>query len=203
MVSACVETLLKQCNVCRQQKDVAEFSNDKSRKDGKQPRCKQCYAAYSAANRTRRNETGRVWTANWRAENRSEINAKARRRNAENPGKSAEFSRKWRLAHPDYQAAYLKEYVEQNRSKVYAWNAARRARKLQAQPIWANEDLIREFYDAARCLTKAFGMPWHVDHIVPLNSPIVCGLHCEANLQLLPGQENLKKSNLYWPDMPR
>jgi hypothetical protein len=42
----------------------------------------------------------------------------------------------------------------------------------------------------------------HVDHIVPLVSKFVCGLHCEANLQLLPGPENQRKGNRVWPDMP-
>ena len=47
---------------------------------------------------------------------------------------------------------------------------------------------------------KTAGM--HVDHIVPLNSPIVCGLHNEFNLQIIPPATNYHKSNNYWPDMP-
>ena len=42
----------------------------------------------------------------------------------------------------------------------------------------------------------------HVDHIVPLQSALVCGLHCEANLEIIPGAANEAKKNYWWPDMP-
>lgn len=48
------------------------------------------------------------------------------------------------------------------------------------------------------------GQEVHVDHIIPLNAPNVCGLHCEFNLQLLTKEANIKKSNYYndWPEYP-
>lgn len=35
-----------------------------------------------------------------------------------------------------------------------------------------------------------------------LKGKFVCGLHCEANLQVITKSENSKKHNSYWPDMP-
>lgn len=73
--------------------------------------------------------------------------------------------------------------------------AARKAAKLRAIPKWADIAAISEFYRNTE--------PGHqVDHIVPLTSPIVCGLHCEANLQYLTASENQSKRNFWWTDMP-
>lgn len=93
-------------------------------------------------------------------------------------------------------------YRVANRDK-HAKNSARhRAYKLSATPAWANKSKIEEFYFTASMLGMHTGEWYHVDHIVPLNSKQVCGLHCEANLQVLPGADNMSKSNRHWPDMP-
>ena len=63
-------------------------------------------------------------------------------------------------------------------------------------PAWADHKLMAAIYKRADRLNH------HVDHIVPLNHPLVCGLHCEANLQILTAVENLAKSNHMWPDHP-
>lgn len=100
---------------------------------------------------------------------------------------------------------YKKEYLVRNREKHNArnraWNKAnpkkklaqsalRRARKLKATPSWSQIDLIREFY--VNC-PEGF----HVDHVIPLQNPDVCGLHVLANLQYLTAEDNLKKGNKF------
>lgn len=81
--------------------------------------------------------------------------------------------------------------------------AARRNRaKAGATPAWANIEKMRSIYKTAKTLTDMTGVAYHVDHIVPLTSELVCGLHNEFNLQVMPGVENLKKHNRHWPDMP-
>ena len=65
----------------------------------------------------------------------------------------------------------------------------------RATPPWADKAQIAEAYRAARLLTEQTGNLWHVDHIIPLRHPLVCGLHCVANLQLLPSGYNEAKGN--------
>lgn len=75
------------------------------------------------------------------------------------------------------------------------------ARKSQAYPLWADDDLILMFYAEAQRLGKETGIEHHVDHIVPLDGKRVCGLHVHNNLQVITGSMNSIKSNRYWPDM--
>lgn len=81
-----------------------------------------------------------------------------------------------------------KQHYEGNKDDYFAKDANRRASKLNATPSWSQTDKIKEFY---RNRPKGF----HVDHIVPLQSDIVCGLHVLENLQYLSASENLKKGN--------
>lgn len=67
-----------------------------------------------------------------------------------------------------------------------------------ATPPWQTEEQrkqIREIYRNRKPGEEA-------DHIVPLKSPIVCGLHVPWNLQNLPAGTNQNKGNHYWPGHP-
>lgn len=73
--------------------------------------------------------------------------------------------------------------------------AKRRTSEKQATPKWANLQKMEEFYIEARRLTETTDISYQVDHIIPLSSNVVCGLHCEDNLQILTAEENNKKNN--------
>lgn len=57
-------------------------------------------------------------------------------------------------------------------------------------PKWQDLNELRDFY-----LNTPEG--YEVDHIIPLNNPSVCGLHCLTNLQYLTVKENRVKSNKF------
>jgi hypothetical protein len=103
---------------------------------------------------------------------------------------------------PLERAIYYRMWRLENPGKVNALRAKRRASELRATPEWADLEAIEEIYKQCRDVTNLVGEPYHVDHIVPLNSKLVCGLHNQFNLQIIPGEENIKKSNRHWPDMP-
>lgn len=77
------------------------------------------------------------------------------------------------------------------------YSTEKQSRTKIATPIWANKDKIKDIYKAARKLTESTGIPHEVDHIIPLSNKLVCGLHVENNLQILPKDENRKKYNKF------
>jgi len=111
------------------------------------------------------------------------------------------------LKRKDYYTAYLKKYRKDKYEERKEFNSLRnkkhyldnkdyykdksnkrRAIKLRAIPKFANLNKIREIY-------KNCPKGYHVDHIIPLNNPIVCGLHVEWNLQYLSAKDNCSKGN--------
>ncbi len=105
----------------------------------------------------------------------------------------------YRKANKEVMASQRNAYRKANPHIINAINAKRKATKLQATPSWANKEHIDSVYLLASINRKA-GYDVQVDHIVPLRSDMVCGLHCESNLQLLLGSDNLFKGNRHWPD---
>lgn len=68
-------------------------------------------------------------------------------------------------------------------------------------PKWADRAAMHCLYtEAAR--RRSAGEDCQVDHIVPIVSELVCGLHVHNNLQLVTCSENSAKGNRTWPDMP-
>jgi hypothetical protein len=152
--------------------------------------------AYGRAHRAANLEQMRARGRAYHAANRSKVRAKDKLSRAKNKDQRRatsqkwvdanrdwvnERARNWRAAHPGYQTPYI----------------VRQKTRQQAIPAWANQQAMKAFYQEAVRLTRETGIRHEVDHIYPLRGKTVSGLHCEANLRVVPGSVNRRKSNKY------
>lgn len=72
----------------------------------------------------------------------------------------------------------------------------RSAHLKNAHPVWNEEEIeaIRDIYQE-RYLPQWKKVNIRVDHIVPIRSRLVCGLHTVANLRTVPTREDILKGN--------
>ena len=182
---------LKRCIGCSCEKQLTDFYAHKGAKDGRQSRCKVCWNA-------RTKEWAQAHPERYRTMKLANVKAYQARNYEE--VRLAERAR----YHADAEASRekVRQKKRNNPATYLANNRKREQIKRSAVPSWASEEIIRSIYQAAAKKTKETGVIHHVDHIVPLRSKIVCGLHVPHNLAVVASSENLKKGNRFWPDMP-
>ena len=146
-------------------------------------------------------ESLRQYKAAWYQKNKERTKILRRIKNAANRERLNASLLAYKKANPERVRQIQARHRAKSKEKYVAHCAKRYARKLQATPSWANSFLIQEAYLLSALRTKATGVKWHVDHIIPLKSDFVCGLHVESNLRVIPAVANQRKNNRYWPDM--
>lgn len=101
---------------------------------------------------------------------------------------------------PWMEEGFNEERAKTDRNYLLRWNYF--FVLFRAWPDWANyPDEFRAVYGECK-RQRERGRDVEVDHIVPLRSKLVCGLHVPWNLQVITSAENLLKSNKWWPDCP-
>jgi hypothetical protein len=177
--------LTKVCTRCYITKDVNDFFKKKTGKYKVDAVCKKCRSDYGKQHYYQNRERVLTQQKTYYQENREAITAQMKDYRERNHQTISLKKEQWRKLNPDKRNAAL---------------AKRKATKLQATPAWSNKEHIESLYLIAS-MNREAGYDMHVDHIVPLQSDVVCGLHCEANLQLLSASNNTSKGNRWWPDM--
>lgn len=107
------------------------------------------------------------------------------------------LAREYNNEHKEIKLEYGKSWRRNNKDKVNEYQMYKYAKKLNATPPWYKNEVeeIQNIYKMAVELTKTTGIKYEVDHIIPLISDVVCGLHCKDNLRVITKKENTSKRN--------
>jgi len=138
--------------------------------------CKYCQKEFRPVRKGNVHCSKKCNTLSWRSENADQV---------------AEYNKQYKTKHKSKCKQHNKEWKQKNPAKNSYTQSKRRAAKLQATPSWADQNIIKDFY------LEAEYHQMQVDHIIPLQSEIVCGLHCEDNMQLLSSKDNSSKGNSF------
>ena len=217
----------KVCTMCNELKLSSEFAIRDGSSDGLRFGCKPCMGIWFIENRPELLVKGKIrydrdgWKFKEIKRNNYKDNPAKYKLSSynyywANPGKCNAASRKYNAEHaPEIKiqhsknrlinrvALNLKGRIWQiaNPAIVNAACAQRHAAKKLATPIWKDSSKIILFYERSIEMFNLTGEKHNVDHMVPLQSSFVCGLHCEFNLQVITRTENISKLNRWWPDM--
>ncbi len=203
----------KTCSKCQKEKPLSEFYFHKKR-GHYDSRCKACAKAQVSARAEKKfaeiAEYQRLYRANnremlaeqkrtWYSGNRESEQAKRKQNYLENAEAYKRRNLSRYVAKKEEILEKQREYNLRNivsvRSYQREFQRMRKASVKQAIPPWYDSAKAREIYAEAARLSQETGMPYHVDHIVPLLGKNVCGLHWHGNLQVLPATDNISKGN--------
>jgi hypothetical protein len=186
---------MKKCSKCEMEKPFEAYSPDKTGRDGFRARCKACCVQDVMDRRAKNPEKYRLRQKKWRESNAEHLKASKAKYNAETGYEKARYQKDKRSA-KDRTAKWRQE----NRALIAMREAERRAAIKLQTPVWADEAETLAIYQDCAERRKA-GEDVQVDHIVPLNSDRVSGLHWSGNLRIIPASKNSSKRNFFWPDM--
>lgn len=157
--------------------------------------CRECVRLAHYAYYANHKDTALQCISKWQTKNKAKVN---------------EATHKWRTTNPDQAKTTVDNYYKNNREAklqrnknwrernkplLQFYNSKRRAQIKRASVDWADVKKMVALYEQSISMTESTGIPHQVDHIIPLQHELVCGLHWEGNLQVLTTEDNQRKSN--------
>ncbi len=130
----------------------------------------------------------------WRRLNKEKHNARGKAWYKANPEIRKSVSKKWADNNHEAVLEAKKNWRKNNLEKSRAYVNARRSALRAATPKCLDEFdhlWIQELYHLAQIRNLT------VDHAIPLNHKLVCGLHVPWNLRLMDAHSNYSKSNTF------
>lgn len=160
---------LKVCTICKKEQELHFFQKKKECSDGHINQCKFCV---------------KELVSKWRKENpekyRAQLN-RAREKRGTKETKEEFLNRKKKYAMG--RNIVSNNYAHRRRSKLSIKDE-------MTEFVFAEASRLRDL----RKITT--GIDWHIDHIVPINHKLACGLHVAANFQVVPAEWNRQKRHL-------
>jgi hypothetical protein len=157
--------------------------------------CIFCEREASKRWREKHPEHSREVKRKWRERNKSKCSSFSLKWQKENKDKVKQYKQKA----IEQRRAYNRKWIKENKDKAKIACAKRKASKLKAIPPWVNHEKIKQIYTEASVKTEKTKIKYEIDHIYPLQSQWLCGLHVHTNLQILTATENKSKHNKQWP----
>jgi hypothetical protein len=158
------------CSICTLEKKKEDFPKAKTCVSGYRSYCRICKNKQTSSYYYKDKERHRQSADKWAQENQDKVR---------------EIKASWKKRNPVY---------------TKADRAKRSAIKRSAEVLWDIEFTNFVFEEAhhLRGLRDASsGFKWHVDHVIPLQGKLVCGLHVWNNFAVIPAIINMRKNNKY------
>ena len=217
----------KKCSRCGEWKLFEEFHKDKTKKDGRDYRCKVCYKEHDRQRYEANPDKKKELVKKYREANLEKIREKDRNYRKNNIEKFREYDSKYREANP----RKYKAYSEKHKERTYKWRKANsekwkeykrkcykanpeRHREYSRQYYKANTDKYRASYAKYRGLKVSTSTtdPWELAEITLFYAACPEGYHVDhivplniggrhelSNLQYLEAWLNLSKHDKH-PD---
>jgi hypothetical protein len=168
----------KKCTVCKDILPITDFGKDKSRGDGLSAKCRSCSYRMLKNKKEADRDTFLEMSKN----------------------RTQKYRDNFTHEEKEVIKSHQREHTKIPSVRARMNESCRRyyATKSNATPEWLTAEQkaeIIQIYNLAKDCQLVTGEPYHVDHIIPIRGKNVCGLHVPWNLQVLPADINVAKSN--------